>query len=194
MRKWWQIIKKIGIDLPLFLLAYRSAVHDTTGQTPARIVFGRGLRLPCDILFGSPSEEPKEVIDYVDGLKEKLLSVQETVRHKIRMASDRMKTRYDLKDNSVGFQAGEFVWLYNPRRRKARCPKLSPDWEGPYVVTRINDVVDRIRRGSKTKMKIVHLDCLMEYNRDTVDVSELRRGQCYEINPYAAPVRRLCVF
>ena len=24
--------------------------------------------------------------------------------------------------------------------------------------------------------------------------SELRRGQCYDISPYAAPVRRLCVF
>ena len=65
-------------NLPLILLAYRSAVHDTRGQTPARIVFGRELRLPCDILFGSPNEEPKEVINYVDSLKKKLLSVHET--------------------------------------------------------------------------------------------------------------------
>ena len=63
-----------------------------TGQTPACIVFGRERRLPCDVLFGSPSEEPKEVIDYVDDLKGKLLSVHETVRHKIRVANDRMKT------------------------------------------------------------------------------------------------------
>ena len=63
--------------------------------------------------------------------------------------------------------------VYNPRRRKGRCPKLSPNWEGPYsVVTRINDVVYRIRRGSKMKMKMVHLDHLMKYKRDTVDVSD----------------------
>ena len=67
--------------LPLFLLAYRSAVHDTTGKTPARIVFGRELCLSCNILFAYPSEEPKEVIDYVDDLKRKLLSVHEMVRH-----------------------------------------------------------------------------------------------------------------
>ena len=88
----WKMVGECQKDwdrhLPLFLLAYRSAVHDTTGQTLVRIVFGRELRLPCDILFGSPSEEPKEVIDYVDDLKEKLLSVQETVRHRIRVASD----------------------------------------------------------------------------------------------------------
>ncbi|GBN39028.1 hypothetical protein AVEN_58546-1 [Araneus ventricosus] len=38
--------------LPLFLLAYRSAVHETTGFTPSRILYGRELRLPCDLLFG----------------------------------------------------------------------------------------------------------------------------------------------
>ena len=72
-------------------------------------------------------------------MKKKLLGLNETVRHKIRVASDRMKTYYDLKDNSVEFQAGDLVWLYNPRRRKGRCPKLLPDWEGPYtIVRRIN--------------------------------------------------------
>ena len=52
--------------LLLFLLVYHSAVHDTTDQTPAAIVFRRELRLPCDIFFDSPNEEPKEVIDCVD--------------------------------------------------------------------------------------------------------------------------------
>ena len=88
---------------------HRSAVQDTTGQTSARIVFERELRLTCDILFGSPSE---------DDLKEKLLSIHETLRHKIRVASDRRKTRYDLKGNSAGFQVGDLVWLYNPEEVK----------------------------------------------------------------------------
>ncbi|XP_063921486.1 uncharacterized protein LOC135136223 [Zophobas morio] len=68
--------------LLLFLLVYRSAVHDRTGQTAAGS-FQKGTSCTCDILYGSPSEEPKEVIDYVDDLKKKLLSVHETVRHKI---------------------------------------------------------------------------------------------------------------
>ncbi|GBM18137.1 Retrovirus-related Pol polyprotein from transposon 297 [Araneus ventricosus] len=34
--------------LPLFLLAYRSADHEVTGFTPADMLFGRTLRLPCD--------------------------------------------------------------------------------------------------------------------------------------------------
>jgi hypothetical protein len=50
--------------LPLFLLAYRASTHDTTGLTPASLVFGRELRLPCDLLFGvSPDKElPKPIM------------------------------------------------------------------------------------------------------------------------------------
>jgi hypothetical protein len=42
--------------LPIFLLAYRASTHDTTGMTPANMVFGRELRLPCDLLFGAPPQ------------------------------------------------------------------------------------------------------------------------------------------
>jgi hypothetical protein len=40
--------------LPIFLLAYRASTHDSTGLTPASLVFGRELRLPYDLLFGAP--------------------------------------------------------------------------------------------------------------------------------------------
>jgi hypothetical protein len=42
--------------LPIFLLAYRAATHETTGMTNASMVFGRELRLPCDPLFGAPPD------------------------------------------------------------------------------------------------------------------------------------------
>ena len=115
----------------------------------------------------------KNVKGYHDGLQDKLPSVHEMLHHLNRMESGRRKTRYDLRDNSVGFQAGDLVW-------------------------RINDVVYRIRPGPKTKMKIVNSVRLMKYTHsETVDVSgrsKIRRRQYYEINPYAAPVRRLWVF
>jgi len=40
--------------LPIFLLAYRAATHETTGVTLANMVFGRELRLPCDQMFEAP--------------------------------------------------------------------------------------------------------------------------------------------
>ena len=37
-------------------LTYRSAVHDSTQETPALLTFGRELTLPIDLLYGSPDD------------------------------------------------------------------------------------------------------------------------------------------
>ena len=37
--------------VPLILLAYRSAVHESTGQTPSCLMFGRDVNLPVDLLM-----------------------------------------------------------------------------------------------------------------------------------------------
>jgi len=41
----------------MFLLAYRSSKHETTGLTPAELYFGRDFRLPLDLLLGSLRRE-----------------------------------------------------------------------------------------------------------------------------------------
>jgi hypothetical protein len=40
--------------ISIFLLAYRASTHDATDLTPASLVFGRKLRLPCQLLFETP--------------------------------------------------------------------------------------------------------------------------------------------
>jgi hypothetical protein len=49
--------------LPIFLLAYRESTHETTGMTPANMVFGSELRLPCDFLFGAPTDKEESTTD-----------------------------------------------------------------------------------------------------------------------------------
>lgn len=66
--------------LPLFLIAYRSVVHNTTNFIPGRIVFGKELRLPYDLLIGTPNRESRKVHDYSDQLLERLLEVYDVVR------------------------------------------------------------------------------------------------------------------
>ncbi|UYV73470.1 K02A2.6-like [Cordylochernes scorpioides] len=140
--------------LPLFLMAYRAAIHETTGQTPAKVMFGRELRLPCDLEFGTPGGPPVEVTSV-------LSETHKLVREKIQLASHRMKTHYDLKANHEGFKENDLVWMFNPKRKRGLSPKLTPMWEGPYkVVKRINDLVYRIQRSSKAKPRVVHLSRL----------------------------------
>ncbi|KMQ82837.1 integrase core domain protein [Lasius niger] len=153
--------------LQLFLLAYRSAVQESTGFTPSLMLFGRELRLPCDLLFGRPPDTPSSVEDYVDNLRERLEDVHAIARERIRISSEKMKTRYDVKATKREFQEGDRVWFWNPKRRKGLSPKLQTSWEGPYkVIKKLSDVVIRIQKSPSSKPKVVHYDRLAPYYGD----------------------------
>lgn len=49
--------------VPLFLMAYRASTHETTDVTPANMVFGREVRLPCDLMFGAPPDKEQMMTD-----------------------------------------------------------------------------------------------------------------------------------
>ncbi|GBL63530.1 Transposon Ty3-I Gag-Pol polyprotein [Araneus ventricosus] len=106
--------------LPLFLLAYRCAEHEVTGLTPAEMLFGRTLRLLCDIIFGRPSETPSSPIEYMKNLEARLESVHVFARERIKLASERMKTRYDSRATDHHFKEGDLVWMYNPKRPESQ--------------------------------------------------------------------------
>ena len=62
------------------------------------------------------------------------------------------------------YEVATGVWLHNPQRKKGRSPKLSRNWEGPYVVVKqINDVVVQIKKGPQAKPKVVHINRLKPY-------------------------------
>ncbi|GBN04159.1 hypothetical protein AVEN_119023-1 [Araneus ventricosus] len=64
-----------------------------TGRTPAEMFSDRTLRLPCDILFGRPIETPSSANEYMKNLEARLESVHAFARERIKLASERMKTR-----------------------------------------------------------------------------------------------------
>ncbi|GFW30212.1 retrovirus-related Pol polyprotein from transposon 412 [Trichonephila clavipes] len=150
--------------VPLFLLAYRSAVHETTGYSPSQMLFGRDLRLPCDLLFGRPPDTPSSPEEYVQNLQARFEDVHNLARERINLRTEKMKTRYDTKATGHQFKEGDKVWFYNPTRRKGLSPKLQSHWDGPYTILKIiNDVVIRIRKSTNSKPRVVHYDRLAPY-------------------------------
>ncbi|GFU66226.1 retrovirus-related Pol polyprotein from transposon 412 [Trichonephila clavipes] len=150
--------------VPLFLLAYRSAVHATTGYSPSKMLFGRDLRLPCDLLFGRPPDTPSSPEEYVQNLQARFEDVHNLARERINLRTEKMKTRYDTKATGHQFKEGDKVWFYNPTRRKGLSPKLQSHWDGPYTILKIiNDVVIRIRKSTNSKPRVVHYDRLAPY-------------------------------
>ncbi|GFW27970.1 retrovirus-related Pol polyprotein from transposon 412 [Trichonephila clavipes] len=89
--------KDWGKKLPFFLLAYRSAVHETTGYSPFQMLFGRDLRMLADLLFSRPPDAPLTPEEYVKKLQAWMKEIHHLARKRISLASEKMKTRYDAK-------------------------------------------------------------------------------------------------
>ncbi|GBN00721.1 hypothetical protein AVEN_105243-1 [Araneus ventricosus] len=124
----------------------------------------RTLRLPCDILFGRPSETPSLPNEYMKKLETRLESVHVFARERIKLARERIKTRYDSRATYHLFKEGYLVWMYNTKRRRGLSPKLQQNLEGPYtVVKKLKDVVYRVQRSPKTKPKVIHINRLAPY-------------------------------
>ncbi|GBM64251.1 hypothetical protein AVEN_167276-1 [Araneus ventricosus] len=128
------------------------------------MLFGQTLRLPCDTLFGRPSETPSSPNEYMKNLEARLESVHALARERIKLASKGMKTRYDSRATDHHFKEGDLVWMFNPKRRRGLSPKLRQNWEGPYtVVKKLNDVVCRVQRSPNAKPKVIHINWLAPY-------------------------------
>ena len=152
--------------LPALLMAYRSAEHEATGYTPAKLMLGREIRLPVDLITGRPPDEelPTVSTEYAVALQERLAEAHHQVRHNLKFAGESMKRLYDRGTKSAGFTEGDLVWLHNPRKKKGLSPKLQSPWEGPYtVVEPVSEVTYRITRGSRCRPRIVHVDRLWRY-------------------------------
>ena len=77
--------------IPVLMFAYRSSTHESTGQTPSMLMFGREVELPIDILYGLHRADPLSPSAYVEALKERMHIVHDLARKQMLKASDRQK-------------------------------------------------------------------------------------------------------
>ncbi|GFS71286.1 retrovirus-related Pol polyprotein from transposon 412 [Trichonephila clavipes] len=78
--------------LPFFLLAYKSAVHETTGYSTSQMLFGRDPRLPADLLFSRPPDAPLAPEEYIEKLQVRMEEMHHLARERIGMASEKVKS------------------------------------------------------------------------------------------------------
>ena len=133
-------------ELPMLMLAYRSSVQESTRFTPYRLMFGREVQLPVDIMFGGGPTPGKTHSEYVTQLDKRLEQAYEVVREHLKTTQKYQKQCYDRKATGGRYQPGDLVWLYSPAVPKRRCPKFHRPWKGPYQVRKVlSDVTYRIQ-------------------------------------------------
>jgi hypothetical protein len=87
--------------------------------------------------------------------------VYELVRTNLDQASQLQKHQYDHTSVPFELTPGQGVWLFNPKRRIGRSPKLDIPWEGPYTVIQVrHGVLVDIQLSRHSKPRVVHIDKL----------------------------------
>ena len=149
------------VHLPRVMMAYRSSVQESTGFTPYHLMFGREIRLPADVMFGSTPDQPKDTHEYVKELRKNLEEAHELAREHLKTAQKRQKRYHDARGTGNGFGIGDRVWLFNSATKKGESRKLQSPWLGPFVILdKLSDVNYKIgAENGLGRKQIVH------YNR-----------------------------
>ena len=161
--------------IELATMAYRSTTHDSTGQTPNRMMLGRELPMPSHLLVPTPEKGEGQGVDdrvpFVSKLEGKIQEAHEIAREQLKRSHIHQKKQYDRKAKNKEWEIGRAVWLFNPTKQVGKSPKLTIFWEEqPYVIIeQVNDVVVKIQKNARSKPKIVHVDRLklVEGHSDT---------------------------
>ena len=154
--------------VPKAVLAYNTSVHESTGFTPYRLMFGREAILPLDAVLKLETSPPQgggqSYPDYVVQQKKQLEETERLARENLKRAQKTQKAYYDTKCHGQRFHVGDRVWYRN--RTRSRRKKFLKPWCGPWkVVTALSDVTYRIeeerrKASERRRRKVVHFNYL----------------------------------
>ena len=124
------------------------------------------VQVPVHVLIDRPPPEERENgnTDYAEQLRNRIGDVHDRARNKLKLSGTRQAKTYDRNTVLIGYAVGDWVRLSGIQRKKGVCPKLVYKWEGPYLVmNKLSDVVYRIQKSQKGKLKVIHVDRLKMY-------------------------------
>ena len=113
--------------------AYNCTRHESTGQSPYFLMFGREPRLPIDLAFGINQPEQKNMTKYVTELREKIKRAYDLACTSSEKAKRKQKEGYDLKARGNNIMVGDRVLVkivaFDGKH------KIQDRWEDePYIV------------------------------------------------------------
>lgn len=161
------------IMIPYAVMAYRATKHSSTGFTPNMMLFGREVTEPIDLVAGLPPghESAQTPPQYVTQLRERLELAHQITRDALGQSVERAKKQYDKNVCRTLYHTGDAVWhlVKGTKRVRDKVRKFLPSYEGPYfVLGQLDDLVYRIKKGPKAKVKVVHHDKLKPYHSRTL--------------------------
>ena len=148
--------------LPYLLMAYRASENESTGVTPFKMMFGREMSYPLDIMAGNPkSDEVLCPVEYVQWLSHTFEVTFNFANENLSKAASRQKNNYDRGIKPRNYKIGDFVWRWYPPTAGI---KLGLGWTGPFkIIEKFSDVTYKIKEKPESREFTVHVDHLKPY-------------------------------
>ena len=128
--KWDQNIQQIA-------MAIRASVNRSTGFNPNRLMLGREVNTPAQLMFPNARENrADEYGEYVSKLLSNLQRAHNVARSLLKTSLKRMKRNYDLKGLLRPYSEGDVVYLLDTAVTKGKSRKLCSPWKGPAVIVK----------------------------------------------------------
>ncbi len=122
------------LKLPFAMSAYRSTCHTTTGETPNRLMLGREVTTPLQLLTPPPPDVSGR-LPWIETLHDNFQQAHANVQQHYGGEQRVQKNYHDHRQLGYTFEEGEKVWFLDPRPRKGTPYKLhAARWTGPFEV------------------------------------------------------------
>ncbi len=153
--------------LPYVLFAYRTSVHESTGETPFKLVYGEDARIPTSL-----SDQLVQVDDEEGNLSDFKSRLMQTIKEVHAVARKRMERSKQIQEQykmqtakEHQFVQGDLVWLYCKQPGK-HINKLELPWKGPFRIVTFQDETNAELQtlGSKKLKQIVHVSRLKKFS------------------------------
>ena len=147
--------------LPLLLQAINSTVNRQTGYTPNKMMLGREIIQPVEVMLGTAeyNQDAQEPHTFVQKMQKLLPQIHHLARQTLQSSQIRQKRDYDLKLYQTSYVVGDLVYKLDSATKVGQSSKLKSPWKGPYLVTEVlSSTLLRIK--DRKRDSVVHHDRL----------------------------------
>lgn len=168
--------KSWDINLKYLTWALNETVSEATGFAPSELLFGRLGRGPLHVLrdwwiCGQPAipANKKDVLTYLDDLRQTLQTASDIAQSNADKQQDRMKAYYDRQCTDRTLTVGQEVLLL----MRDSPFKMEGTWTGPMRITR---VIDRFNYEVQLdgRRQTYHINMLRPFRRQSDDETSER--------------------
>ena len=146
-------------SLPQIAGAIRAAVNRHTGFTPDKMMLGREVNTPAELMFPG-TRKTSEPDEYVNQLQTNIELAHNTARQSLKTELKRSKRDYDLKKRVREFSVGDAVYYLDQSSRVGQNRKLRPVYIGPAVIEHaITPYIFQVNFRNRD-VKVVNHDCI----------------------------------